>query len=174
MIYYIADTHFGDERVMRLAHRPFETVEEMNEIMINNWNQKVKLGDRVYIIGDFAFSDLEAQSVFNKLNGVKHLIIGNHDSVLSQKTLNMFGSVSSIEKIEDEGKSVVLCHYPLLSYENSIYGGYQIFGHIHNNSNDIAYTLQNQLPRSLHAGVDVNQFEPKTINELIEIKEKSR
>lgn len=174
MIYYIADTHFGDERVMCLAHRPFKTVEEMNEIMINNWNRKVKQNDHVYIVGDVAFSDFDAQSVLCRLNGAKHLIVGNHDSGLSQKVLDMFDSISMIKKIEDNGKSVVLCHYPLLSYENSIYGGYQVFGHIHNNPNDLAYTLQNQLPNSLHAGVDVNCFEPKTLDELIEIKESNR
>lgn len=34
MIYYIADTHFGDERIMKLSKRPFSDVDEMNKVLI--------------------------------------------------------------------------------------------------------------------------------------------
>ena len=173
MIYYISDTHFGDERVMRLAMRPFDSVTAMNNYMINQWNTKISSDDEIYILGDFAVSDDIAMEMLQRLNGHKHLIVGNHDSVLAC-ALSCFESICDIKKITDNGRSVVLCHYPLLSYENSIYGGYQIFGHIHNNSTDIATDLQRLLPRSLHAGVDVNNFEPKTFDELIGIKEQNR
>ena len=170
MIYYIADLHFGDERVMRLAGRPFADAAQMDREMTDRWNRRVTDEDEIYILGDFAYSDEIACAVLRQLNGRKHLILGNHDSVLS-KSLVLFESVGTITKISDDGKTVVLCHYPLLSYEDSIYGGYQVFGHIHNNPNDIATELQKQLVRSLHAGVDVTDFEPRTLNELMQMKE---
>ena len=173
MIYYIADTHFGDERIMRLARRPFETVDQMNTTVIINWNNKVSATDDVYIVGDFAASDEVAIDMLKQLNGRKHLVVGNHDSILLT-AITKFEDISVIKKIDDNGRSVVLCHYPLMSYENSIYGGYHVFGHIHNNEADIATRLLAYLPRSLHAGIDIIGFEPQTLDELIKIKENHR
>lgn len=169
MIYYIADTHFGDERVMRLAQRPFISVSQMIEFLCAKWNEKVGGDDSVYIVGDFAFDDAAAQKIFPLLNGRKHLILGNHDK-LSSESLNMFESVNQIVTVFDEGRSVCLCHYPLLSYENSVYGGYHIFGHIHNNQSDLAFNIVKNIPRIYNCGVDVNDFEPKTLNDLVRSK----
>ena len=169
MIYYIADTHFGDGRVMLLAHRPFDTSEQMSCGIIRRWNCKVSEDDEVYVLGDFAISDDVALEILPKLKGKKHLLRGNHDRVL-EKGLTLFCSVSEIESIDDDGRMVVLCHYPFLSYENSIYGAFHVFGHIHNNPNDIAFEIQKNLPKSLHAGADVIDFEPRTLDELLEMK----
>ena len=169
MIYYIADTHFGDERVMRLAQRPFISVSQMNEFLCAKWNEKVGSDDSVYIVGDFAFDDAAAQKILLLLNGHKHLILGNHDK-LNPESLNMFESVNQIVTVFDEGRSVCLCHYPLLSYENSVYDGYHIFGHIHNNQSDLAFNIVKNIPRIYNCGVDVNDFEPKTLDELIRSK----
>ena len=173
MIYYIADTHFGDERVMRLANRPFQSVGQMNKVLTENWNSIVTADDEVYIVGDFAISDDVACDALKRLNGKKHLVLGNHDRVLS-KSLKQFESVDTICKIVDGDKTVLLCHYPLLSYEDSIYGSYQVFGHIHNNPNDIATQLQKYLLRSFHAGVDVTDFKPCSLQDLIDLKGKER
>lgn len=165
MIYYISDTHFGDERIMKLSKRPFGDVDEMNNVLIEKWNDKVSVCDEVYIIGDFAFNDKIANEVLDSLNGRLHLIIGNHDN-LSEETLKRFATVDQILTIVDSGRSVCLCHYPLLSYENSIYDGYHIFGHIHNNIADIAYKITENIPHIYNCGVDVNDFAPQTLDEL--------
>lgn len=54
MIYYTADLHFGHANIIKLCHRPFASIEEMDEKLIEKWNNKVKNGDTVYIVGDFA------------------------------------------------------------------------------------------------------------------------
>ncbi len=169
MIYYIGDTHFGDKRVMELAGRPYCSAEEMDDDLVRKWNGRVKDDDTVYVLGDFAFDDASAQ-VIDKLYGKKILLIGNHDDVLSSETLRKFDCVKTIDTISDCERSVCLCHYPLLSYHNSIYGGYHVFGHIHNNPNDKAFHLQRQLPNSFNCGVDVVGFTPRTLDELIEFK----
>lgn len=169
MIYYIADTHFGDERVMHLAQRPFISVSQMNKFLCAKWNGKVNGDDTVYIVGDFALDDAVAQKILPLLNGHKHLILGNHDK-LNPESLNMFESVNQIVTVFDEGRSVCLCHYPLLSYENPVYGGYHVFGHIHNNQNDFAFNIVKSIPRIYNCGVDVNGFEPQTLDELIRSK----
>ena len=166
MIYYIADTHFGDERVMRLAKRPFNTVEEMDCELIARWNGRVLPQDEVYIVGDFAVNDFTAKQILPVLNGRKSLILGNHDR-LSEQTLICFKKVDKIMTIDDGGRSVCLCHYPLLSYGNSVYGGYHVFGHIHNNADDVAFDIVKRIPRIYNCGVDENEFEPKTLDELM-------
>ena len=171
MKYYIADTHFGDERVMRLAKRPFGTVAEMNDTMVALWNSKVNVNDEVYIVGDFAFDNESAIGALARLNGTKHLIVGNHDKALSKQTLQRFKTISTITTLKDGDLSVTLCHYPLLSYENSVYDGYHVFGHIHNNPQDIAQDMLPRLPRHLHCGADVIGFQPKTLKELIQLQQ---
>ena len=51
-IFFIADTHFGDERILRYENRPFKSVDEMNSEIIKRWNESVKDDDSVYLLGD--------------------------------------------------------------------------------------------------------------------------
>lgn len=55
VIYYTADQHFGHSNIIRFCERPFSTVEEMDEVLINNWNETVSDNDIVYILGDLVF-----------------------------------------------------------------------------------------------------------------------
>ena len=59
---------------------------------------------------------------------------------------------------------------PLLRFDRSIYGGYHVFGHTHNNKNDVAFLLQKQLSNSFNCGADVIDFVPRTLDELISLK----
>ena len=52
MIYYIADMHFGHENVIRFDDRPFADTEQMDEVLIQNWNERVTADDTVYVLGD--------------------------------------------------------------------------------------------------------------------------
>lgn len=68
MIYYISDLHFGHSNIIKLCNRPFQTLEEMNNALINNWNSKVTNGDKVYIIGDLFFrSQNNPEEILSKL-----------------------------------------------------------------------------------------------------------
>lgn len=92
MIYFIADTHFNHANIIKLGSRPFQDVNEMNEELINRWNKKVKRGDNVYHLVDFAFGKYnDINNIRLRLNGKVHLIIGNHDHRNSiHKHLNLF------------------------------------------------------------------------------------
>ena len=62
MNYYIADLPFGHANAISFDNRPFETVEEMNETLIQNWNACVTPADTVYVLGEL----LEANPVYSK------------------------------------------------------------------------------------------------------------
>lgn len=82
-VWIISDTHFSHyNMVHKFKTRPFETVEEMDETLIENWNKVVKPGDKVYHLGDVAFGDkTKHPHLLKRLNGRKRLVVGNHDSI---------------------------------------------------------------------------------------------
>jgi calcineurin-like phosphoesterase family protein len=78
-IFFTADTHFGHRSIMLRFNRPFKNVKHMDTCLIRNWNSTVSPFDYVYHLGDFGYG-LNTQEIFDQLNGVKHLIVGNHDT----------------------------------------------------------------------------------------------
>ena len=80
MDYFTSDLHFGHKNVIRFCDRPFKTVHQMNEAIIDNWNNIVSDSDRVFVLGDvFLCKPEEAKEYIEKLNGYKILVKGNHD-----------------------------------------------------------------------------------------------
>lgn len=130
MIHFIADTHFNHKQAIKYFKRPFSTVEEMNEKLIENWNGCVNPEDDVYFLGDFSVGEYsDARKIFLRLNGFKRLIVGNHDSnVLALP----WAATYTIHEMSVFGKQVVLCHYPLESWNQSHSGSIHLHGHVHN------------------------------------------
>ena len=166
MIYYTADLHFGYETILHRAGRPFTTVEEMDEALIQNWNAVVREEDTVYVLGDIGSHETPIPGAqLSRLNGRKHLIRGNHDTGYEdqQQLLQWFDTVTDLLEIDDGEFHITLCHYPIAYAQN----GYMIHGHIHNAKKEL-YHLLRRLPRVMNAGVDVNGFRPVTLAELVE------
>ena len=182
MIYYISDTHFKDQAIFDKCKRPFKSLQNMEETIINNWNKKVNDDDIVYVLGDLVKDDdVSAIQIFKKLKGHKHLIVGNHDHQLLEdiKASSLFETIKFIDLILDNNRKVCICHYPLMDWMEFNRQGILIYGHIHNKTakNGNAYKLIKEFYRNLPAyncGVDVCGFEPRTLNELIELKEANK
>ena len=172
MKYYTADTHFGDGRIIDLCNRPFGSLSEMNSEIMRRWNSIVDNNDDVYIVGDYAFGyRKDLKELTDSLNGRKHLVPGNHDQHWLKNDMyrSSFDVKDIITSINDDGKSVVLCHYPLCAFVGSINGAFHIYGHVHNNVNEPNYGLLKHLKNSYNAGVDVNDFTPRTLDQLMEV-----
>lgn len=142
MRYYIADTHFYHERILdKMDHRGFETVEMMNEYMIQKWNAKVQQNDEVVILGDFCWGKAEkANEILERLQGQLYLIYGNHDHFVGNKNFNRnrFIWVKSYAELYDNKRKVVLCHYPIVCYNGQYRMDqegkpkvYMLHGHVH-------------------------------------------
>ena len=168
MVYYIADTHFGHTGIIDLCHRPFESVDEMEMIIIESWNGKVGRNDTVYIIGDLFYRHEDPESVLRQLGGKKRLIIGNRDGAWLKKLdpSRFFLSVDSFAEVSDGKRKLVLCHYPLMTWNHELQS-YMVHGHIHNNRDLECWPLIKNNPRLLNAGVDVNGFWPVTFEEMV-------
>ena len=115
--FFTADTHFGHKMLVDSKFRPFSSVEEMDEVIIERWNKMIRSGDTVYHLGDFSFHDHAiAYLKRRQLNGRIHLIQGNHDR-LNSRLKDEFEWVRHYYEVKSIGSSriehkIILCHYP--------------------------------------------------------------
>jgi calcineurin-like phosphoesterase family protein len=133
-IFYIADYHFGHANVIKFDKRPFDSIDEMDRKMIENWNTVVSQDDTVYILGDFCWDTEDRWIVIlNQLNGKKVLIRGNHDlKTMSQQLRNKFQDIKDYKEVKDNGKRVLLSHYPMPFYRGAYNSDIvHLYGHIH-------------------------------------------
>ena len=173
MILYTADLHFGHANVIRFDSRPFADVDEMDQMLIKNWNERVLPADDIYIVGDLCYRGTNPPEWYlRQLAGKKHLICGNHDGVIlkNSKALSYFESVEQIADINDEGRRVILCHYPMAEWNGFFRGSWHVYGHIHNRKND-AYQVMSKMDHALNAGCMINNYMPVSFNELVKNNE---
>ena len=140
---YIADCHFYHDRICReMDRRGFSGFEEMNAYMVEQWNSKVRDRDDVYILGDFSIAKADATAkILRQLKGKLHLLIGNHDKYLADRSFDrsLFRSIEPYQEIRDNGRQVILSHYPVFCYKGQYRRDkvgnpltYMLYGHVHN------------------------------------------
>ena len=132
MIWLIADTHFGHERVIEYENRPFADVHEMDWILMENWNHTVSDGDDVWHLGDFGLCPKpRIREIVPKLKGHKHIVLGNHDRRTGNIAFwNSLGFETVIPFIQPQMhsvyKGIYFSHVPIKEC-----GQFNIHGHIH-------------------------------------------
>ena len=154
--FFISDTHFHHMNksggIIRYCNRPFSSIEEMDETLIQNWNSKIKPEDRVYHLGDFAFGQREQiLELTRRLNGHIILILGNHDNIGDPKNYG-FSQKHNLLQIKLNGAHITLCHYALRVWEKSHFDSWQLFGHSHGCLEPVG--------KQWDVGVDNNNFYP--------------
>jgi calcineurin-like phosphoesterase family protein len=174
MIYFISDTHFNHKGSLLWnngAVRPqFTSVDEMNELMIRNWNNTVKDNDIIYFLGDFAFkcNKNKAEAIFWVLKGEKHLIKGNHDYKIADKFVNCWASISDIKQVDyiepTKGikTEIICCHYPMLSWRHKEQGSIHLHGHVHGGIQEL-----NKGTRRMDVSVECINYTPISIDEVV-------
>ena len=133
MIFLTSDTHFGHKNICKLANRPFASVQEMDDYLVVNWNNRVGPADTVYHLGDFCFGPKPADIIAmrKRLNGQIFLLKGNHDNDVA-KYKEAFGWVKDYHMLKHEGLHIALMHYPLMVWDRSHHGTFHAHGHCHN------------------------------------------
>jgi calcineurin-like phosphoesterase family protein len=168
-LFFTSDTHFGHVNIIKYCDRPFVDNEEMTNTLIDNWNMVVPKDGTVFHLGDFALcSTGYCQGIMSQLNGNLYLIVGNHEkTVLKPKHLrDRFVQLADILEIKvvdqelgPEYAYIVMCHYPMLSWNHSYHGSWHLYGHVHG-------TLNHPNPNALEVGVDPNEFTPLSYLEV--------
>jgi calcineurin-like phosphoesterase family protein len=145
--WFTGDTHFHHTNIIKYTNRPFNTIDEMNEVLINNWNNLVNKNDVVFHLGDFDFK--YNNNIFNKLNGNKIIIKGNHDKkeIISDIFINILK------------QKWLLTHNPNVSFPRIIHG------HVHGL---YKYKINNKGIK-INVGVDVWDYKPVELETLIKL-----
>lgn len=153
----------------------------MDAKIIENINNIVQPNDFLYFLGDWCFARREefssvAEGYRNRINCKNIvLIFGNHDKRgrNDPKFLKLFNSCHDILEVNDNKQKIILCHYPLLSWEKSKRGSYMLFGHCHSNLNEF---IGSKIPEAkmLDTGIDnaakiLADYRPFSFKEIVKI-----
>ena len=159
MDWVTADTHFGDKGIIGYENRPFQTVLDMDERIIEEWNVRVDFThDRVFVLGDFSFYEKEETAkIVERLNGRKVLVIGNHDKDRTHKWWLDVGFEQVIEFPIIYNQYMILSHEPV--YLNPRMPYMNVHGHLH--SNRLEYRGY------YNAGVELHGYAPVRMDEVI-------
>lgn len=174
MIWFTSDLHLFHKNCLTLGKgRPFASVEQMNEEIIKRWNKKVGVNDTVYILGDICWgknSNIINEIFGKKLNGIKYLILGNHDKPSNLERANCFVKITPYEEIMIDDDHIVLCHYPIADWARAYHGSYHLYGHCHGNFDlaTITKDLGHHNTKCMDVGVDTHNFEPWSWKEIKE------
>ena len=167
-IFFTADTHFDHSRIIlpTYADRPYSSIEDMNEAFIENWNAVVKRGDFVFHLGDFGLwrngkenaGGKVLKAIFNRLNGQKSLVIGNHDRPKETQTLGWIRPPQHFMELKVKSHRLVLSHYGLRVWPGMRKGAIHLYGHSHDRLPGLG--------NSLDVGVDSWNYRPVTLSEI--------
>ncbi|MCP5097201.1 MAG: hypothetical protein GY943_16765 [Chloroflexi bacterium] len=192
--FFISDPHFGHENIIAFCERPFDSVAEMDAVMIAKWNDAVGADDTVFLLGDLCLGGIDqAKHYLSELNGRINVLPGNHDtrwfhtpvvdslapdgkptSVLKSRSGHPVHRLPPIETLEFEQygrdgypRTMVLCHYPMWSWDKKFHGAWHLHGHAHNNPNPDGMKMPD-LGLALNVSVEMVDYRPISIEEVAE------
>lgn len=184
-IWFTSDTHFGHQRIIELCDRPFDSVEEMNEALVTNWNLIVARNDIVFHLGDFIMGTfMENVAIIERLNGSIHLFPGNHDRMSSVYHAKEHKKAAWTDEYVSRGVAIHpevlygwpswdinVSHYPYTgdSQDQDRYaemrpednGNWLLHGHVHD-----SWKVNG---RMINVGVDVWDYSPVHMDQIKEI-----
>jgi calcineurin-like phosphoesterase family protein len=154
----VSDTHFDHLNIIGYTNRPFANVDEMNNVLIKNWNSVIARDDIVYILGDFCFGNkTRLKEIVSALNGRKILVLGNHDKLTKTAYYEAgFETVTKSPIIVDA--DFILSHQP-------IQGDMGKFFNIHGHRHKLPTEAQCS-PRHFDIGVDDHNFFPHKLDKV--------
>jgi len=174
-IWISSDFHFNHNREFIYEARGFDSVEEMNAAIIQNWNQRVRADEVGYILGDLMLGGASAQAyesglnLIKHLNGELHIILGNHDTLAREqlyRTLPNVVEVTLAARLNYDGYHFYLSHFPTMTSnfekESLRQCTIGLYGHTHQTTN-----FFDDIPYMYHCGVDSHQCAPVSIEEII-------
>lgn len=167
-VFLVSDTHFGHNGVCHFLRedgvtklRPWNDSVEMDEAMVEAWNETVRPNDKVYHLGDVVINR-KALKTLSRLNGDKVLIKGNHDIFRMEEYSQYFRDIRGYHVVN----GMILSHIPV--HEESLGRfGVNIHGHLHERR--VMKTGTNTIdPRYHCVCVEQTDFRPIAFETLIQ------
>lgn len=167
MLFFTSDEHYGHRNIIDYCDRPFKSVEEMDEEIIQRHNKVVRGGDVVVHAGDFTLANaIIARRYLSKLNGKKHIFLkGSHDKWLNDPLIKSEFDPHEIMEFSMKGEYIVVCHYSMRVWPRSHYNSWQLYGHSHGRLAPVG--------KQYDIGVDNNNFYPVSFDKIREIMKDS-
>jgi calcineurin-like phosphoesterase family protein len=144
--------------------RGFEDETQMNGHIVSCWNKVVKKKDLVIVLGDITMEKTKYYSILNSLNGLKTIILGNHDEPNHVPELLKY--VNKVAGMIDYKKEFILTHCPIHPSQLEYRYSYNIHGHIHSEVIDD--------PRYINVCAENIDYTPKTLEELLELNKNGK
>lgn len=185
-VWITSDTHYSHTNICRgitnwrtedgqIPHnstRDFQSLEEMNSVLINNINDKVGPNDTLIHLGDVSFGGFDKIGQFLDRLVCKniHLVLGNHDQHIKNNKENIrdrFLSVQDYLEVNIIGENFVLSHYPLSSWNQLSKGSIHLHGHVH-----LSHQNKFGLGKRLDVGMDGNNYQPYKLTEIVHMMDK--
>jgi calcineurin-like phosphoesterase family protein len=186
-LFFTSDTHYAHSNICSATTkwdgasnltREFNSLDHMNDTLVNNINNMVGEDDILIHLGDFSFGGFEKIQEFRDRIVCKniHLVLGNHDDHISRNKENvqrLFSSIQDYLKLDIrrpinkqtvEKFSFVCMHFPIISWDNMNQGVMHLFGHVH-----LPLNLRIMEGRAMDIGVDGNNLEPISLDEVVKI-----
>ena len=177
MLFYTADLHLGHTNIIKYCQRPFTDITEHNNELIARWNNKVHPTDTVYILGDFCLTPKQqlVHEWFDQLNGNIYIVPGNHDQWIKKfeawpRHHNPIIFNKQVIALKDNGTQLTLSHYPRKVWDGMNNDVWQLYGHVHNS---IEWEPDIEHPYMVNVGVDVQNYEPVSLEEILTQKYKT-
>jgi calcineurin-like phosphoesterase family protein len=185
-VWITSDNHYGHKNICRGvtnwrtqdgeipvdSTRDFQTIEQMNQRLVDGINHFVGQDDTLIMLGDVSFGGFDNIGIFLErlvCHNI-HLILGNHDTHIERDrdfVRGRFLSVQHYLEANIEGQDFVLCHYPLQSWNGLNKGVIHLHGHVHLSPN-----RKFGNGKRMDVGVDGNGMDPYSISEIIKIMDK--
>ena len=173
-IWFTSDTHFCHDKDFIYTPRGVSTMEDMNELIVENWNKLVGIEDTVYHLGDIALKDTTAAvKQINRLKGNIVWFLGNHDS--PNRVREILADCPNVKLHRDRYATTIklndlefyLSHYPTLTanFDQKHFSRHVISLHGHTHQHDNWMDKTN--PFLYHVGLDSHDMKPVHIDEVI-------
>lgn len=161
--FFISDTHFGHANILKFKRnddtplRPFSTIEEHDEFMVESWNKIVRPVDSIYHLGDVVINR-RCLPILKRLNGKKRLVRGNHDIFRTAEYLEYFDEILGYRVFNDTPKRFICSHIPIHPESLSRWTA-NVHGHLHANK------LADE--RYICISVEHTEYRPLHLDELL-------
>ena len=180
MKYWSSDWHLGHSSVIKFSDRPFKDVGEMDAKIINMILDTVKQGDEIFFLGDMGYHPDPIKRLFDSLPKRVNFnwVIGNHD----KKVLNHFKQkcnkvehiMETTVKVDDKKQRIVMCHYPMLTWNQSHRNAWHLFGHHHINGHGNELLNNMITGKMFNVNLEFNNYKMYDENDIIKIMNKKK